>query len=171
MSGVGYRNRNAAAVAALSLLVVLAGCGSHTEDDGSARGAEPSSSGPSATRSPPKAKEPSASAASSPAPSGKPSVTETSAADGTDVGACADGRCEIAASNPTPIDVDPRFGVTGVSVARVAADSVTLEATGRGGTLMSTEIGPGGSGGLNKLGFRLKSLVGGTAVLTFYPEK
>ncbi|MFF1921208.1 hypothetical protein ACFVW8_11625 [Streptomyces sp. NPDC058221] len=168
MIGVGYRQRHAAAAAALSLLVVLAGCGTDSEDDGSARGAEPSSSGPAATRSPHTTKE---AAASSPAPSSKPSVTDTAAADGTDVGACADGRCEIAVSKATPIDVDPRFGVTGVSVARVAAHSVTLEATGKGGSFMSTEIGPGGSGGLNKLGFRLKSLVKGTAVLVFYPEK
>jgi len=97
-----------------------------------------------------------------------PSPSPTSGpADGTDVGACFDGRCEIALSKPTAIKVDSRFGVSDLRVTEITADSVVLQSSGAG-TFLSTSLGVGGTGIQNKLGFRLKSLDGGTAVLEFF---
>ncbi|MGP4052457.1 hypothetical protein [Streptomyces sp. 2A115] len=89
--------------------------------------------------------------------------------DGTDVGACFDGRCAIAVSKHTAIKGDSRFGVSDVRVTKITADSVVLQASGAGASL-SASVGEGGTGGLNGLGFRVKSLDSGTAVLEFHPK-
>ncbi|MFE7836140.1 hypothetical protein ACFU53_08800 [Streptomyces sp. NPDC057474] len=46
------------------------------------------------------------------------------AADGTDVDACFDGRCELAVSQPMSIEVDSRFGVGDLRVTKVTGDNV-----------------------------------------------
>ncbi|WP_263172528.1 hypothetical protein [Streptomyces sp. SCSIO ZS0520] len=168
MGAYGYRSTGAAvASVSLGLVLALAGCGGEDEADGAARGSAPSTAEKRATPSKTPARKPSPSAS----PTAKPSPTGTSAADGTDVGACYDGRCEIAVSEPTEIALDGRFEIADFSIARVTSSSVIVEGTGRGGTFMQTQVGAGGTGGLNGLGFRVKSLAKGTAVLAFFPEK
>lgn len=147
---------------ALALMVALTGCtGSGGRDDGSGEGAESSSSstpskaggggGPTETKRP---SSPSSSASSGPA-------------DGSDVSACFDGRCEIALSKPTAIPVDSRFGLGTLRVTKITANSVVLQSSGAG-TFMSTSLTEGSTGVQNGLGFRVKSLDGGTTVLEFF---
>lgn len=173
------RGRFGIAVAS-ALAVVLTGCGGGGgQDDGSGEGTEPSS----ATRTPSGAST-SDDAGTSPSEKEQPSSPTTSAAgtgdgdgsdgesgaaDGTDVDACFDGRCEIAVSKPMSIKVDSRFGVSDLRVTKVTDDTVVLQSSGAG-TFLSSSTGEGGTGGLNGLGFRVKSLEGGTAVLEFFPR-
>lgn len=95
------------------------------------------------------------------------------AADGTGTGtgteACFDGRCELTVSEPLSVEVDSRFGVGDLRVTKVTEDTVVLRSSGAG-TRLSSSVGEGGTGGLNGLGFRVKSLEGGTAVLEFFPR-
>lgn len=149
----------------LAVTAVLTGCGgSGGQDDGSAEGAEPSS-----TSTPSRASGAGTPTGTKQAASPSTSPSDTSGpADGSDVGACFDGRCEIALSKPTAIKVDSRFGVSGLRVTRITPDSVVLQSSGTGGTFLSTSLGEGGTGIQNKLGFRVKSLAGGTAVLEFF---
>ncbi|MER5209618.1 hypothetical protein ABT063_03255 [Streptomyces sp. NPDC002838] len=148
------------------LMVVLTGCGgSGGQDDGPEEGAGPSStstpSRASGAGTPAKTEQPSS--PSSPATSG------ATAADGTDVGACFDGRCDVAVSKPMTLKVDSRFGVGELRITKITDDSVVLQSSGPG-TFLSASVGEGGTGGLNALGFRVKSLNGGTAVLEFFPK-
>ncbi|MER6155242.1 hypothetical protein ABT147_06810 [Streptomyces sp. NPDC001868] len=179
---------------AATLAVVLTGCGGGGgQDDGSGEGTEPSSTTrtPSATGGgdgtgtpPPEAERPTSPTTSatetddgdSDSPKGDGDRDDrddrdggSEAADGTDVGACFDGRCEIAVSKPLSIKVDSRFGVGDLRVTKVTDDTVVLRSSGAG-TFLSSSIGEGGTGGLNGLGFRVKSLEGGTAVLEFFPR-
>ncbi|TDC21950.1 hypothetical protein E1265_16750 [Streptomyces sp. 8K308] len=97
----------------------LAGCGSDGDDAGATAVA------PSPTV------EESASEAASPTP--EPTTTEPTpeftplapedAADGADVGACADGECEVAVTAGTSIPFDP--GTGGVTVDEVGESQVT----------------------------------------------
>ncbi|WNZ13748.1 hypothetical protein [Streptomyces sp. 11x1] len=72
-------------------------------------------------------------------------------------------------SEPRSIEVDSRFGVGDLRVTKVTDDTVVLRSSGAG-TVLSSSLGAGGTGGLNGLGFRVKSLQGGTAVLEFFPR-
>lgn len=149
----------------LAVMAVLTGCGGNGgQDDGSVEGAEPSSTS-TQSRASGAGTAPETESERPSAPS--PSPTSGPAA-GTDVGACFDGRCEIALSKPTAIKVDSGFGVSDLRVTRITADSVVLQSSGTGGTFLSTSLGEGGTGIQNKLGFRVKSLDGGTAVLEFF---
>jgi len=155
------RGRAGAAVT-LVLTAVLTGCGGNgSQGDGFGEGTEPSSTGTpwkaSGGGEPTETKQPSS------------SVSVAVHDDGSDVEACFDGRCEIALSKPTAIEVDSRFGVPGLRVTKITADSVVLESSGAG-TFMETSLADGTTGVQNGLGFRLKSLDGGTAVLEFFPS-
>ncbi|MER5993600.1 hypothetical protein [Streptomyces viridosporus] len=105
--------RRAGAAAALTLLaaVTALGCGGPDEQDGTFRGGD--GRVPQSRSASPSPKPPSAGRAAR----AEPSVP---AADGHDVGACADGNCEIAVSEPVTL----RFGGP--------AGSVTLSVTGVG---------------------------------------
>ncbi|MCZ4509274.1 hypothetical protein O3Q52_13900 [Streptomyces sp. ActVer] len=158
----------------LTLMVVLTGCGGGVgggRDDGSGEGAESSS-----TRTPSESARPSSQAASpstSASPSPSPSPTGAATSDtpggGTDADACFDGRCEITVSKPMTIKVDSRFGVSNLRVTKVTEDAVMVQSSGSG-VFLSTSVGEGGTGGLNSLGFRVKSLKDGRAVLEFFPK-
>ncbi|MFI9172852.1 hypothetical protein [Streptomyces lincolnensis] len=151
----GSRSRVGVAVT-LALMAALTGCGASGGDDSSGEGAESSStSAPAETRQPP-----------TPTPSPSPS---REAADGTDVGACFDGSCEIAVSKPTRVKVDSRFRVPNLRVTKITADTVVVESSGPG-TFLRTSLAEGGTGIQNGIGFRLKSLESGTAVLEFFAD-
>ncbi|MFM9578693.1 hypothetical protein [Streptomyces caniscabiei] len=168
------RGRIGVAVAA-SLAWALTGCGGDgVQDDGSdGSGRPPSEARPQPTTTPA-----SATAAEPEADDGDKAPAETGdpdggrgAADATGTGteACFDGRCELTVSGPLSIEVDSRFGVGDLRVAEVTDDTVVLQSSGAG-THLSSSIGEGGTGGLNGLGFRVKSLKAGTAVLEFFPR-
>jgi hypothetical protein len=152
----------------LTLMVALAGCGGGGgggRDDDSGEGAESSS-----TRTPSESvrpSSPSASPSTPPSPSGP--ATSDAPGGGTDADACFDGQCEITVSKPMTIKVDSRFGVSNLRVTKVTEDAVMLQSSGSG-VFLSTSVGEGGTGGLNSLGFRVKSLKGGKAVLEFFPK-
>ncbi|MFF6783177.1 hypothetical protein [Streptomyces sp. NPDC012510] len=164
-----------------ALMLVLTGCGGggggSGQDDGSGAGTKPSS--PTRT---PSAASPSEAPGTSPSKAERPTSptssatadstaegTDDSTDDSTDVDACYDGRCELAVPEPVSIEVDDRFGVGDLRVTKVTDDTVVLRSSGAG-TFLSTTLGEGGTGGLNGLGFRVKSLEGGTAVLEFFPR-
>jgi hypothetical protein len=147
---------------ALALMAVLTGCGgSGGQDDGSGEAVQSSSTSPPSK----------ASGGGGPTETERPSSPSSPAsrgpADGGDVGACFDGRCEIALSKPTVIPVDSRFGLGTLRVTKITADSVVLQSSGAG-TFMRTSLTEGSTGVQNGLGFRVKSLDGGTAVLEFF---
>src|SRR3954467_6654102 len=93
--------------AALAVLMV-AGCSGADDADGAAASDGQTSKSPSAQ-------------ATSEQPSVKPSVT---AADGHDVGACADGDCEIAVSEPTTFRFKGPAGTATLSVTEVGPNKV-----------------------------------------------
>ncbi|MDQ0761985.1 hypothetical protein [Streptomyces canus] len=153
----------------LALMAVLSGCGGNGgRDDGSGEGAEPSSPRTSLSASDAGAPSASERPPTSPSPTSTP-TSGSAAADGTDVGACFDGRCEITVSKPMTIKTDSRLGVSDLRITQITDDAVVLQSSGSG-MFLSTSVGEGGTGGLNELGFRVKSLDGGTAVLEFYPR-
>ncbi|WLW55318.1 hypothetical protein [Streptomyces sp. YU58] len=157
---MGTSGNRAGVAVTLALMTALTGCGaSGGQDDGSAEGAEPSS-----TSAPP-----STGGTRAPAETRQPPTPTREAADGTDVGACFDGRCEIAVSKPTSVKVDSRFRVPNLRVTKITADTVVVESSGPG-TFLRTSLGEGGTGIQNGLGFRLKSLENGTAVLEFFAD-
>ncbi|MBZ3901839.1 hypothetical protein [Streptomyces griseiscabiei] len=170
-------------VMAAALTVMLTGCGGGGDrSDGSGgEGTRPSSTTPTAsgtggkgeggtdeggsagrTPHPAETERP-----TSPGTSPTPSTTDTDT--DTDTKACFDGRCTISVSKPRSIEVDGKFGVGELRVTKVTDDTVVLQSSGAG-TFLSSSIGEGGTGGLNGLGFRVKSLEGGTAVLEFFPR-
>ncbi|KUN09198.1 hypothetical protein AQI95_04950 [Streptomyces yokosukanensis] len=93
------------------------------------------------------------------------------AADGTEVRACLDGRCQILVTKePTRIPVEGRFGVGSLEVTSVTAHSVVVQASGSG-VFLSTSVSEGGTGSLNGLSFRATEVRDGHAVLDFFPKK
>lgn len=176
------RGRIGVAVVA-SLAWALTGCGGDgVRDDGSDGRVRPPSEArqqPTTTPASATAAEPEADAGdNAPAEKGDHDgdrgaadtpATSTGTGTGTGTEACFDGRCELTVSGPLSIEVDSRFGVGDLRVTEVTDDSVVLQSSGAG-THLSSSIGEGGTGGLNGLGFRVKSLKGGTAVLEFFPR-
>ncbi|MGH8795287.1 MAG: hypothetical protein ACRDXX_21925 [Stackebrandtia sp.] len=91
------------------------------------------------------------------------------AADGTDVGACYDGECEIVATALLDIPVDPKFGVDLLSVTAIENDVVTLQGTGPG-ALATLNIGMDAYGVLNGIRVEVTAIVDAEAVLSFSVE-
>ncbi|MFW6694559.1 hypothetical protein [Streptomyces sp. MAR4 CNX-425] len=159
-----------AAVIGVVAAAVLAGCGSDTDDaaepgDGDTATVSPSpTDGKSASTSPSATPE-----TGSPSPEFTPLAPED-AADGTDVGACADGKCEVAVTAGTDIPFDADIG--GVRVAEVSKSEVTLALTSG---FIQVGIGPeGGSfGNVNTeiIDFGVLGIEDGTAVISFATEK
>ncbi|WP_079152881.1 hypothetical protein [Streptomyces malaysiensis] len=138
------RARQAGPGLALAVLaaVAVAGCGGSDKEDGA-----PSHSGPaSASRS----AQPSggssgdapasASASASTSASAKPSV---SAADERDAGACADGNCEIAVSEPVTVRFKGPAGPATLSVTEVGPNKVEYTVQSSGGRSQGEASGPG----------------------------
>jgi hypothetical protein len=79
-----------------------------------------------------------------------------------------DGKCAIAVSRPVSFSVEPRLGVTKVSIAAIDPDMVTVRAKGPGISLQVV-VRVGSAGRLNGIGVRVVAITGGTAVLRFSP--
>jgi hypothetical protein len=105
--------------------LVLAGCGSGHDTPSHAS----SPSGP-AKASP-----------SAPASASGPASLADAAADGTDVKACADGRCEVRVTAPARIPVPRRMKIASVRVQSVSAKAVTIVGHEIGNSSNSSVIG------------------------------
>ncbi|WHX22463.1 hypothetical protein QFW82_38290 [Streptomyces malaysiensis subsp. malaysiensis] len=132
------RARQAGSGLALAVLaaVAVAGCGGSDKEDGA-----PSHSGPaSASRSAQPSGGSSGDASASASASAKPSV---SAADGRDAGACADGNCEIAVSEPVTVRFKGPAGPATLSVTEVGPNKVEYTVQSSGGRSQGEASGPG----------------------------
>ncbi|MFE2446464.1 hypothetical protein ACWDHW_10830 [Streptomyces melanosporofaciens] len=112
--------------------VAVTGCGGSDETDG----APPRDGRPSASRSAPS----STSSSGSGGPSAKPSV---SAADGSDVAACADGDCEVAVSAPVTVRFKSPTGPATLSVTEVGPNKVEYTVKSGNGRSQGGASGPG----------------------------
>jgi hypothetical protein len=151
-------------IAATCGVLVMVGCGSgrdtspHTSPHDSAHGAS--------------------------SPSGSASVP-AAPADGADLTACADGRCEIRVGPSARIPVPSGLGIASLSVRSVGSGTVTVVGRDIGddhsGTCESNcsgtsvdngfqlTLGPGGTGSQNRLSITAVAVHGGFAVLRLAP--
>lgn len=154
----------AVAAMAMSGTLVLAGCGLGDEDS-------PSSSSRSGTPSKP----------ATSAPSAPPQ-----AADGTDLSACADGRCEVRVGASGRIPVPRKLGVDSVRVEAVGSGAITIvgryiggrqggyctgvrcSSVGNGNRFKLT-LAPDSLSSQNDLSITAVAIDGGMAVLRFAP--
>ncbi|PZG08572.1 hypothetical protein [Nonomuraea aridisoli] len=99
----------------------------------------------------------------------KPAAVQQAAAKKAAVKACYDGRCRLTLTKRVAFPVDPRFGITRLTVD-FTADIVRV--TGSGARAMSrTQIGKGGSGSVNGIGVRVESLSASKAVVVLTPKR
>jgi hypothetical protein len=188
---VGRYGENRGLIAALAgvmlgLALALTGCGqgggtSGQDDDTSPRPSSPSASGPSSA-SPGSSASPSA---GSNAGSAGSSVLPA-AADGTDLAACADGRCEVQVGASAKIPVPRRLDVTGVRVRSIDSDTVTIVgrllgnrqsgfctgvscSSSGSGDGFQLELGADSTGSENGLSITAVAIDGGRAVLRLAP--
>ncbi|MFC9914608.1 hypothetical protein [Streptomyces sp. NPDC059862] len=121
-AGRSYRPGTGIVLAALATLTVV-GCNSSDEADEASSPPRQTSKSPSAQPS-----------------SGQPSV---SAADGRDVGACADGNCEIAVSEPVTFRFKGPAGPATLSVTEVGPNKVEYTVKSGNGQSKGGATGPG----------------------------
>ncbi|MFH8895382.1 hypothetical protein ACH4HG_03105 [Streptomyces coeruleorubidus] len=119
--------RTGVVLAALFALTAAAGCGSDSDEP--AKASSPPSERPSTPDSPKR-----------PQPTPEPSV---SAADGSDITACADGNCEIAVSEPVRIPFKGPRGPATLSVTEVGPNSVAYTVKSGNGQSKGSVSGPG----------------------------
>jgi|GEM_PF-6940678 hypothetical protein len=143
----------------VATLLALAGCGS---DD-------PADAG---THRPPPA--PSHRPSDSPSPS--PSATGPTlpaAADGTDLHACYDGRCEVRVRAPQRIPLSPRTGFARLTVTSITAQGMRIDTVAtNGNTGQATVYAQGGGyaiATLDNLQIATLGVVDGVAVLRLSP--
>ncbi|WP_262698841.1 MULTISPECIES: hypothetical protein [Streptomyces] len=126
--------RSAAVTAVMAVLTALtvAGCGGSDTADG----APPHSGNPSASRS----------ARPSDSPSGDlgaPAKPSVSAADGRDVGACADGDCEVAVSERVTVSFKGPAGPATLTVNEIGPNKVTYTVKSGNNRSQGGASGPG----------------------------
>ncbi|MCQ8188184.1 hypothetical protein [Streptomyces rugosispiralis] len=125
-----------AAVTAVLAALTVAGCGGSDTTDGA-----PSHSGnPSESRSAQPSGSPSGSPSGGLGASAKPSV---SAADGRDVGACADGNCEIAVSERVTVRFKGPAGPATLTVDELGPNKVTYTVESGSNHSQGGTSGPG----------------------------
>ncbi|MFD5700903.1 hypothetical protein [Streptomyces lasiicapitis] len=125
-----YRVRRAGAGVVLAVLTAVSavGCGGSDEPDGKAAAGKRGSKSSAAQSS------------GSPSASAKPSV---SAADGDDVGACADGNCEVAVSDPVTVRFKGPRGRATLTVTEVGPNKVEYAVKSGSGRSKGGASGPG----------------------------
>ncbi|MEU0279089.1 hypothetical protein [Streptomyces sp. NPDC006195] len=126
-TGRSYRWGTGVVLAALATVTVT-GCGGSDE------------SGKAASPDGRTSKSPSARPSSAQPSSARPSV---STADGRDVGACADGNCEIAVTEPVTFRIKGPAGPATLSVTEVGPDTVAYVVTSDNGESKGGATGPG----------------------------
>jgi hypothetical protein len=97
---------------------------------------------------------------------------EPSAADGTDVGACFDGTCEVEISKPIDIPMDEKFGLGDFSVSEVGPDGIEFSVVfpgGSGGGHVSLG-GVGSIGVFNGISMTIVAFSGENPIVRFAPQ-
>jgi hypothetical protein len=105
------------------------------------------------------------------------STTNPPPADGSDVGACFDGTCEVLISSfPTNVALDPALGLTnglqGLDVQELSSDGgVAIVLLGPGGAVGGVFVlyADGATSSLNGLDMQVLAVDGGTATLRISP--
>ncbi|MTE13899.1 hypothetical protein [Nocardia aurantiaca] len=138
--------------AAVVLAALCGGCGSQT--GGSAVPAETAAVGTTTT----------VRMATPPKDTKKPSSGLPSAADGTNLDACANGNCEIQVDGPTTIPVPGYSRISNVQIKQISPGSVTATTTVFG-LPVSGSTGVGGTIFLNGLTVKIVAVQGSSAVL------
>ncbi|WP_329578833.1 hypothetical protein [Streptomyces sp. NBC_01361] len=135
LPGHSQRRRAAGFVLAALVALTMGGCGSTDK-------AEHESSPSRQTSKAPSSKAPSSKAPSPRTSSAQPSM---SAADGRDVGACADGNCEIAVSGPVTFRFKGPAGPATLSVTEVGPNKVEYTIKSGNSQSQGGASGPGQS--------------------------
>lgn len=95
------------------------------------------------------------------------------AADGSDIGACFDGECEISVSRPVKIPLDGRAGFDAVAVEAIRPNSVSFRVDFGDGIVGRSWTSPGGTAAFNSGagGTRIAvvTINAGTAVIKMSP--
>jgi hypothetical protein len=129
-------------LAATVLLALIAGCGDSTP------AGEPTPTG-------------------SPAPSPTPSAPASTAADGTDLGACEDGTCEVRIDSSSSIELDGGLTVESLEVASIDDTTVALRLEGvPGGGISSGCVSTGGTCDISSTGESAEASLSPGSVLT-----
>lgn len=169
-----------AAATALATAAVLAGCGS---DDGAgddaARPGDAEASAEQESASPPPEPEPTPTPTpTEPTPEETPEFTPLApedAADGTDLGACADAECEVAVTAGATVPLGPDLGDVHVTEVGGGQVTITMAYPSGGGGSMRVGIAPraGSFGNTNTMivEFGVLGIEDGTAVLSFAPRQ
>ena len=126
------------AVTAVGLMLLASGCAIPT-------GPTPSTPAQSASGGPPpltSTSPPPTPTSSDPLPTPQPAALPP-AADGTNVGACAGGRCEVRVDGPTSIPLNAGFDLQNLRVESINADGITLNAIYTGGSTSTTNCSSG----------------------------
>jgi hypothetical protein len=145
-------HRLEAALCSAAVGLLLTGCGGPGSADSSA--AKPSAA-PSRT---------SASAPPSSPAAGAPALPEP--ADGTDLTACADGRCEVAVrAGDTIAFTGEEVALKSFTVVRVAGDALTHKAAGPPGYTFSGSMSASGTSVVNGLKVKIVAVDGDRAVI------
>ncbi|RKN10899.1 hypothetical protein [Streptomyces radicis] len=90
------------------------------------------------------------------------------AADGSDIGACYDGACEVAVTGPTDIPVDPHITPNTFRITDTSGDTVTL-VEHREIDVVTYEIPAGDGIGDRRLTFEVLAVEDGTALIRLSP--
>ncbi|MEV0838011.1 hypothetical protein AB0I55_00470 [Actinocatenispora sera] len=146
---------------AAAATVSVAGCGSSGDD--TAAGAR--SHRPSAPAS-------SAASPSAPSPS-RTGPTLPAAADGTDIHACYDGRCEVRVRAPQRIPLSPKTGFAKLTVTSITAQGMRVDTVGTNGSTGQATVSAQGGGyaiaTLNGLEIATLGVLDGVAVIRLSP--
>ncbi|MEJ3750499.1 hypothetical protein WEI85_45480 [Actinomycetes bacterium KLBMP 9797] len=158
-------HRYLAVAASMLGACVLVAC--DTSDTPARQTPSPTTTTTSPLGSPSAAAPPTSAAASSPA-----AVPLPRAADGTNVRACLDGRCEILVSKPIDIPLDGRHGIGVLSVTAIDSSGVDFQSVSPSGFVSSfhdQHPDQGGPSTMNKLAIGVIAISGTKAVIRLSP--
>lgn len=141
--------------------VSLAGCGGSGDDTATGAGTHrPSAAASSAGRP------------SSPSPSST-GPTLPAAADGTDIHACYDGRCEVRVRAPQRIPLSSKTGFAKLTVTSITAQGMRVDTVGTNGSTGQATVSAQGGGyaiaTLNGLQIATLGVLDGVAVIRLSP--
>lgn len=108
------------------------------------------------------------------APSSTTASTRPPAADGTDLGACHDGTCEVqvtVSALPLDIPLDGALGVDVLTLSSITPDGIVTDGVGYGGGVqLHIEVPVGSPGNLNALSVTLVAVDGDAAIVRLAPS-
>ncbi len=135
----------------------------------SACGGSPTAS----TTTPPSSPAPASTSATAASSSAAPTTSKApfpTAADGTNLRACADGDCEILVTGPVTIRFNRSLGMSSLDITAVSSAGVDFQSVSPSGMVVSAmgqTPNQGGASSINKLSFEVVALEGSKAVVRF----